>query len=95
MQEYCKFCRSRQLKQDCAHCGNKEPFLLEKNWQATDLFLACQTQYRVGFGVIAGLDYLALEKVASWLEIKIDKELFNKIRILERKVLEDCREKNE
>jgi hypothetical protein len=41
------------------------------------------TQFRMGMAGPIGLDYLALGRVAEWMDIKIDETIFRKIRALE------------
>lgn len=42
-----------------------------------------QTQWRVGFGGATGLDYLALDKTAAWLGVRMNRLMLEKIQILE------------
>jgi hypothetical protein len=42
-----------------------------------------QTQWRMGFGGATGLDYLALEKTAQWLGVRMDRLMLEKIQTLE------------
>lgn len=55
------------------------------------LWLAVQTQWRVGWDVI-GLDYTALNLAAQWLRIEITPEVFRHIQLMEGIVLKARRE---
>jgi hypothetical protein len=47
------------------------------------LWAACGTQWRVGFGGAVGLDYLAVDRVAQIMGIRMDRLMLHKIRTLE------------
>lgn len=61
---------------------------MKENRGAAELFMACQSQWRVGFGCVLGLDYGVLKHAAEWLDVCLDKKCFEKIRVLERISLE-------
>lgn len=61
---------------------------MKENQNAAELFLVCQSQWRVGFGGAYGLDYAVLDKVSVWLGFEMDRDLFLKIRLLERMCLQ-------
>lgn len=48
-----------------------------------ELWEACATQWRVGFGGPVGLDYNVVFKMAELLEIEINLELMQKLKALE------------
>lgn len=59
------------------------------NWPAFLLFEAMSTQWRVGMGGAAGLDYNALSPVASMLGMKRREipEVFHDIRVMEAEAM--------
>jgi len=65
------------------------------NWETFLLFHAMSTQWRIGFGGPTGLDYSQLPVVAQLLEIPLDKERFDGIRVMERETLMVLAERNE
>ena len=52
------------------------------------LWLACQTQWRVGFAGATGLDYVAVFQVAGALGIQMDEKALSKVQMLEGMTLE-------
>lgn len=62
-----------------------------QNWPAVRLFLAVETQWRVGFGfgVVAhlGLDYAAVEAAMRMMRIEAGDTVFDDLRALERAAL--------
>ena len=68
---------------------NKKDFkILPENIDAISLFLRVQTQFRVGFGGVTGLDYAAVIQVASMYSYNKLPFLFEKLQIMEIKALE-------
>jgi hypothetical protein len=60
--------------------------------QAVSVFIAMQTQWRVGMGGAVGLDYSALPAVLDLEGITEGKrELFSDIRVMESAALEQMR----
>ncbi len=57
------------------------------NAPAARLMLACETQWRAGFGGAYGLDYPAAFRVAEILKIPVDAAVFRGLRALEREQL--------
>lgn len=57
------------------------------NVPAARLMLACETQWRVGFGGAYGLDYPAVFQVAAALKIPVDAAVFRGLRALEHEQL--------
>ena len=51
------------------------------------LMLACETQWRAGFGGVYGLDYNAVFAVAAALQISIDASALRGLQALEREQL--------
>ena len=61
---------------------------------ACELFLLCNTQWRIGNTGPHGLDYAGVETVARLRGIDLTAELFGKIQYLESEYLRIVREKN-
>lgn len=78
---------------DCRGCAQEAPALLEENTRAVRLMLACETQWRAGFGGAYGLDYNAAFTVAGLLGLTIDADLFRGLRALEHEQLKIWNEK--
>lgn len=64
-----------------------EPILPEAEplWQ---LWLGCQTQWRLGVGGAIGLDYVAVAQVATWTSFQVDAWAFGVLRRMETACLE-------
>lgn len=58
-----------------------------ENWPAVDLFLLCQTQWRMGPGGIAGLDYGAVLSVARLWGMKRLRETMADVQVIEAAIL--------
>ena len=68
---------------------NKKDFkILPENIDAISLFLRVQTQFRIGFGGVTGLDYAAVIQVANMYSYNKLPFLFEKLQIMEIKALE-------
>lgn len=57
------------------------------NWKTLELFIAMGTQWRAGMGGPTGLDYTALPVVAKAMRIKLTRERFDGIRVMEGEAL--------
>ncbi|MFI3270568.1 MAG: DUF1799 domain-containing protein [Pseudomonadota bacterium] len=68
---------------DCTKCSERQPRLLRENVDAWRLWLALQTQWRIGFNGRTGLDYNAMYLVANTLNTVINPEMLGKIQALE------------
>lgn len=68
---------------ECKNCEFKRPALLPANAEAWQLWLAVNTQWRVGPGRIVGLDYQAVIAVSQVLAIPMTKAVLSKIKALE------------
>ena len=77
--------------------GAKETFALWPDaGPAFDLFTACATQWRVaGMGGVLGLDYKAVQVVAQWMEIVVDRSVFDDLRVMEAEAVRLFREGQE
>ena len=67
----------------------------EEDADAWELWLAIQTQWRVAFGGLVGLDYPAVFQVAAVLGIEIDDLILKKIQGLEIHVVAESNKKEE
>lgn len=87
----CAACVKRHGKRKdrpaCRECEQREPPLLADNVPAVRLMLACETQWRAGFGGAYGLDYPAVFQVAAALKIPVDAAVFRGLRALEHEQL--------
>ena len=60
-----------------------------ENWDAVQMFLSCQTQWRVGgMGGPVGLDYGAVAWVFSLYGVKDPRSLLEDLQVMEAAVLE-------
>lgn len=62
--------------------------MLEVNLPAARLWLACQTQWRIGFAGATGLDYTALFGVAAAQGLTVDGTMLRKVQLLEGMTLQ-------
>ncbi|MDI3259472.1 MAG: DUF1799 domain-containing protein [Sinobacteraceae bacterium] len=80
-------------------CAVEEPVEIEVMHEcrhAVEVFLACQTQWRVGgMGGLLGLDYSAVDTVMRILRTPDRPETFAGVRVIERAVLAAMSEKAE
>lgn len=60
---------------------------MDENQEAWYLWRHVQTQLRVSFGGIVGMDYTALRHVAGILGITLDTAMLHKIQVLESVLL--------
>ena len=90
--EYCKACKAKRGEPtECSDCTR--PALLPENERTTDLFLAAQTQWRRDSGgALRGFDYSGVQAAAAMSGIEIDRETFEKLRIVEAEAVEIARE---
>lgn len=85
-----------QLSQDEAPSEESETFeLLPENLQAWEVFVACSTQWLVGFGGATGLNYPAMESVMRMNNIpdQDQQDVFWRVRCIERGALAAMNEK--
>ena len=59
----------------------------EENWQAVEMFLRLQTQWRVGFSGLLGLDYLAAKWLFDVYSVEDHKEMLDALMTMERAAL--------
>ncbi len=102
--EFCRDCRlsysRKRIIPDCAPCRFLCPELLPGNFEAMDLWLMVNTQWRIGFistaagtqTVKTGLDFPAVLAIAEINQAEMTPELFDKIKALELYELKRQRE---
>jgi Phage related hypothetical protein (DUF1799) len=73
------------METDDAPDEPEEDFDVEPdNWDAVRVFLACDTQWRVGpMGVVLGLDYAGMEAAMRMMGMPCTPALFAQLRTLE------------
>ena len=62
-------------------------YVLEQNWQTVEMFLRCQTQWRVGMSGIIGLDYTSVLKMIKLYNIEDHTAMLESLQIMEASVL--------
>jgi hypothetical protein len=88
--EDCRICRKLGTSVPClphetfTGRGCAEPEILEENVPAIELFLAVQTQWRVGFSGATGLDYAGVEAAARLRGTALTADTFDRLQVLER-----------
>lgn len=85
--DYCRACRRRRGSEEkCNDCA--EPNLLPEAEPVIDLFLAAQTQWRVGMAGATGLDYAGVEALARLRGTPLDPETFASLQVCEYAALQ-------
>lgn len=64
-----------------------------ENWAAHQVFVALQTQWRVGLSGVTGLDYTALKTVMDIHGVEDQKQMLEDIGIMEIAAIKIIREK--
>ena len=62
--------------------------VIPEAWEAVEMFLHVQTQWRADSGVVMGLDYNAVKWMFDLLEVKKPLELLGDLQVIEAKVVE-------
>lgn len=62
-----------------------------ENWSAVDLFLRCQTQWRMGIDGRSGLDYPAVLAVGRLLRVANLPAVFDDLQVMELVILTEGR----
>ena len=94
----CEACKIHQFQagpKDCSQCPHAEPKIPEEDADTWDLWTAIQTQWRVAFGGLVGLDYPAVFQVAAVMGIEIDDLILKKVQGLELHVIAESGKKEE
>jgi hypothetical protein len=60
----------------------------EENWEAVEMFLRLQTQWRIGMSGRTGLDYVAARWLFSLYQIEKPSEMLEDLQVMESAVLE-------
>jgi len=61
--------------------------VFEENWPAVEMFLRLQTQWRVSFGGLVGIDYTAAKWLFDVYSVDDHKEMLEALMIMERSAL--------
>ena len=62
-------------------------YVLEQNWQTVEMFLRCQTQWRVGMSGIIGFDYTSVIEMIKLYNIDNHTAMLENLQIMEASVL--------
>ena len=72
--------------------------MLPENWQAIEVFVACQTQWRylsgMGGAVRTGLDYTAVHAVMVMMQVEDTKDCLMRLQVCEQEALEIFNERD-
>ncbi len=63
-------------------------YVLKQNWLYLEMFLRCQTQWRVGVSGIIGLDYTSVLEMIKLYGIQDSVVMIEKIQIIESAALQ-------
>ena len=63
--------------------ADKNFYVLKQNWIYLEMFLRCQTQWRVGMSGIIGLDYTSVLEMIKLYGIEDSVVMIEKIQIIE------------
>ena len=69
--------------------------VIPEAWQAVEIFLFVQSQWRVDSGALIGLDYLVVKWVFELFEVKKPIEMLSDLQIIEAKVIEILSKRSE
>jgi hypothetical protein len=61
--------------------------VLPENWEAVQLFLRCQTQWRTGMAGLIGLDYAAVHWLFRLYEVEDHRSVLEDLQTMEAAVL--------
>ena len=62
-------------------------YVLERNWKTVEMFLRCQTQWRVGMSGIIGFDYTSVIEMIKLYNIDNHTAMLESLQIMEASVL--------
>lgn len=82
---------AEQQPTPCTGCAHEPPALMDENQEAWYLWRHVQTQLRVSFGGIVGVDYTAVHHVAAMLGVEMDTAMLHKMQALETVLLEEVK----
>jgi hypothetical protein len=78
-----------QIAEITAQEGSNDFEVLPENWEAVQMFLRCQTQWRTGgMGGLVGLDYGAVAWLLRLYRAKDQRALLEDLQVMETAVLE-------
>lgn len=82
---------------DFEHEEDGDYHVLPENWDALELFIECERQWRLAGmeGVRVGLDYTAVASVMSINEIENQRDVFRRLRDIEAGALEAMQEQRD
>ena len=83
--------KEAQKATPCTGCEHVPPALMDENQEAWYLWRHVQTQLRVSFGGIIGVDYTAVHHVAEALGIEMDTAMLHKMQALEAALLKEVK----
>lgn len=83
--------KEEQKATPCAGCEHVPPALMDENQEAWYLWRHMQTQLRVSFCGIVGVDYTAVHHVAEMLGIEMDTAMLHKMQALEAVLLKEVK----
>ena len=63
-------------------------------WPAVEIFLRCQTQWRISMSGIVGLDYVAILGVLNLYKIKEQQQVLEDLQIIETTVVKLMNKEN-
>tara|TARA_R100001510_G_scaffold20607_1_gene18003 strand:+ start:943 stop:1260 length:318 start_codon:yes stop_codon:yes gene_type:complete len=62
-------------------------YVYEENWLTVEMFLRCQTQWRVGISGIVGLDYTTVLEMIKLYSVQDAVSLMENLQIMEAAIL--------
>jgi hypothetical protein len=93
---YCGGCRVLNPVPPCQGCPFARPALLPENEDIWQLWARAQTQWRTAGPVLIGLDYLAVERLGSWLGVTVGTpRVLDGLQSLERMYLSWLRQRTD
>ena len=60
----------------------------QENWEAVEMFLRCQTQWRTSMSGLLGLDYGAVQWLFRLYEVKDPRSLLEHLQVMEGAVMQ-------
>ena len=66
---------------------NNNCYVYEENWLTVEMFLRCQTQWRVGMSGIVGLDYTTVLEMIKLYSVEDAVSLMENLQIMEAAIL--------
>ena len=63
-------------------------YVLEQNWKIVEMFLRCQTQWRVGMSGIIGLDYTSVVEMIKLYLVEDTVAMLENLQVMEAAALQ-------